>query len=118
MSVAAGLVSAMSANELEVDGEMHGDAALNEANCSPRSQSGFAATGARQICTPVMPNIDAANISYNLLKMTGGEAVAWCDHWFFPSSSVRRPVMSDLDGDRVRRLVNYDRAGGRRVDGR
>ena len=30
MSAAAGLVSAMSAGELEVDGEMHGDSALNE----------------------------------------------------------------------------------------
>jgi malate dehydrogenase (oxaloacetate-decarboxylating)(NADP+) len=57
------------APELEVDGEMHADAALSETirqAVLPNSRlSG-------QANLLVMPNVDAANIAYNLLKMLGG----------------------------------------------
>ncbi len=72
MGVAAGLVSAMSAGELEVDGEMHGDAALNE-DLRRAANPDSPLKGEANLL--VMPNIDAANISYNLIKMTGGEGV-------------------------------------------
>jgi malate dehydrogenase (oxaloacetate-decarboxylating)(NADP+) len=57
---------------LEVEGEMHGDAALSE---SLRNQlfpgSGF--KGEANLL--IMPNLDAANIAYNLLKVTAGEGI-------------------------------------------
>ncbi len=61
------------APELEVEGEMHGDAALSEAmrnDIFPSSRL----KGAANLL--VMPNLDAANIAYNLLKMTAGNGVA------------------------------------------
>ncbi len=54
---------------LVVDGEMHVDAALSEtirARCFPNARLRGRAN------TLIMPNLDAANISYNLLKMLGG----------------------------------------------
>jgi len=60
------------APELEADGEMHGDTALSEEireACDPDSPL----SGEANVL--VMPNLDAANISYNLLKMTGGEGI-------------------------------------------
>jgi len=57
------------APELEVDCEMHADAAISETireavlpNSRLRGQANLL----------VMPNVDAANIAYNLLKMLGG----------------------------------------------
>ncbi|MEO7338073.1 MAG: NADP-dependent malic enzyme, partial [Caldimonas sp.] len=58
---------------LEVDGEMHGDAALDPAyrsNLMPES----ALHGEANLL--VLPNIDAANISYNLLKTAAGGGIA------------------------------------------
>ena len=55
--------------DLEVDGEMHADAALSESirqAVLPKSRL----TGQANLL--VMPNVDAANIAYNLLKMLGG----------------------------------------------
>jgi malate dehydrogenase (oxaloacetate-decarboxylating)(NADP+) len=83
---------------LEVDGEMHGDCALDE--------------GARRNILPsttlqgdanllVMPNLDAANIAYNLLKTAAGSNVAIGPillgaaapvHILTPSATVRRIV--------------------------
>jgi malate dehydrogenase (oxaloacetate-decarboxylating)(NADP+) len=60
------------APELEVEGELHGDAALSDtlrAEIFPASRL----KGAANLL--IMPNLDAANISYNLLKMTGGDGV-------------------------------------------
>ena len=54
---------------LVVEGEMHADAAISEtirANVFPHSKLRGRAN------TLILPNIDAANISYNLLKMLGG----------------------------------------------
>ena len=83
---------------LEVDGEMHGDAALDapyRAELMPRS----ALTGEANLL--VLPNIDAANISYNLLKTAAGGGIAIGPvllgaarpaHILTPSATVRRIV--------------------------
>jgi malate dehydrogenase (oxaloacetate-decarboxylating)(NADP+) len=83
---------------LEVDGEMHGDTALDAAyrhELMPRSTL----TGEANLL--VLPNIDAANISYNLLKTAAGGGIAIGPvllgaakpvHILTPSATVRRIV--------------------------
>ncbi|MEK8026334.1 NADP-dependent malic enzyme [Pseudaquabacterium rugosum] len=83
---------------LEIDGEMHGDAALDaayRAELMPRSTL----TGEANLL--VLPNIDAANISYNLLKTAAGGGIAIGPvllgaakpaHILTPSATVRRIV--------------------------
>jgi malate dehydrogenase (oxaloacetate-decarboxylating)(NADP+) len=83
---------------LEVDGEMHGDTALDAAyrrDIMPSSQL----TGEANLL--VLPNIDAANISYNLLKTAAGGGIAIGPvllgaaqpvHILTPSATVRRIV--------------------------
>ncbi len=83
---------------LMVDGEMHGDAALDPAYRSelmPRC----ALQGEANLL--VLPNIDAANISYNLLKTAAGGGIAIGPillgaakpvHVLTPSATVRRVV--------------------------
>jgi len=61
-----------SAPELEVEGELHGDVALSEslrAEIFPNSRL----KGAANLL--IMPNLDAANIAYNLLKITAGGGI-------------------------------------------
>ena len=86
------------APDLQVDGEMHGDAALDpayRAELMPRS------TLVGEANLLVLPNIDAANISYNLLKTTAGGGIAIGPvllgaakpvHVLTPSATVRRIV--------------------------
>ncbi len=57
------------APDLEVDGEMHADAALSE-NIRLAALPDSTLMGRANLL--VMPNVDAANIAYNLLKMLGG----------------------------------------------
>ena len=83
---------------LEVDGEMHGDVALDgdaRRALMPRS------TLEGDANLLVMPNIDAANISYNLLKQAAGGGIAIGPvllganrpvHILTPSATVRRIV--------------------------
>ncbi|MGE8317250.1 MAG: NADP-dependent malic enzyme [Comamonas sp.] len=83
---------------LEVDGEMHGDVALDEKarnGIMPNSQL----TGSANLL--VLPNLDAANISYNLLKTAAGGNIAIGPillgaaqpvHVLTPSTTVRRIV--------------------------
>jgi malate dehydrogenase (oxaloacetate-decarboxylating)(NADP+) len=83
---------------LEVDGEMHGDVALDAGErhkVMPRSTL----TGEANLL--VLPNIDAANIAYNLLKTAAGGGIAigpvllGADkpvHILTPSTTVRRIV--------------------------
>jgi malate dehydrogenase (oxaloacetate-decarboxylating)(NADP+) len=83
---------------LTVDGEMHGDTALDAAyrqQLMPRSTL----TGEANLL--VLPNIDAANISYNLLKTAAGGGIAIGPvllgaakpvHILTPSATVRRVV--------------------------
>jgi malate dehydrogenase (oxaloacetate-decarboxylating)(NADP+) len=58
---------------LEVDGEMHGDIALDPAS-RKTIMPGSTLTGEANLL--VLPNIDAANISYNLLKTAAGGNIA------------------------------------------
>jgi malate dehydrogenase (oxaloacetate-decarboxylating)(NADP+) len=86
------------ASWLEVDGEMHGDAALDatyRGELMPRS------TLSGEANLLVMPNIDAANIAYNLLKTAAGGGIAIGPvllgaakpvHILTPSATVRRIV--------------------------
>ena len=57
---------------LEVEGEMHGDAALSE---SLRTETFPSARFKGAANLLIMPNLDAANIAYNLLKMAAGDGV-------------------------------------------
>jgi len=72
MSRAAALLPAISSGELEIDGEMHGDSALSE---EIRREAHPESPLKGEANLLVMPNTDAANISYNLLKLTSGEGV-------------------------------------------
>jgi len=58
--------------ELEMDGEMHGDSALSE---SIRMLANPESSLKGEANLLIMPNIDAANIAYNLIKMTGGDGI-------------------------------------------
>jgi malate dehydrogenase (oxaloacetate-decarboxylating)(NADP+) len=58
---------------LEVDGEMHGDIALDGVQRA-RTMPASTLQGAANLL--VFPNIDAANIAYNLLKMAAGGNIA------------------------------------------
>nr|WP_315596350.1 NADP-dependent malic enzyme [uncultured Cupriavidus sp.] len=86
------------APELEVDGEMHGDSALDEKLRDSLVPDGALKGEANLL---VCPNIDAANISYNLLKVAAGNNVAIGPillgvkapvHILTPSATVRRIV--------------------------
>ncbi|MEF9963339.1 MAG: NADP-dependent malic enzyme [Comamonas sp.] len=84
--------------DIECDGEMHGDAALDE-NVRERTLIESSLTGEANVL--ICPNLDAANILFNVLKTTaahgttigpillGSEAPA---HVLTPSSTVRRVV--------------------------
>ena len=87
-----------SAPWLEVDGEMHGDTAL-DATVRTEQMPGSPLNGEANLL--VLPNIDAANISYNLLKTAAGGGIAIGPvllgaaqpvHILTPSATVRRIV--------------------------
>ncbi len=87
-----------SAPWLEVDGEMHGDVALDAAAREAIMPHSALSGGANLL---VMPNIDAANIAYNLLKTAAGGNIAIGPvllgaakpiHILTPSTTVRRIV--------------------------
>ncbi|CFX26714.1 putative fused malic enzyme oxidoreductase; putative phosphotransacetylase [Candidatus Filomicrobium marinum] len=65
-------ILARRAPELEVDGEMRADAALSMALLGQVSPDSRLKHDANLL---VMPNVDAANIAYNLIKMTAGNGV-------------------------------------------
>ncbi len=84
--------------ELEVDGEMHGDCALDE-DLRKSIMPDSTLHGDANLL--VLPNIDAANISYNLLKTAAGNGIAIGPillgaakpvHILTPSATVRRIV--------------------------
>jgi malate dehydrogenase (oxaloacetate-decarboxylating)(NADP+) len=86
--------------ELSVIGELHGDAALDQAIRAiylPAGQSDF--EGSANLL--VMPSLDAANIAFNILKVSSGKGVtvgpillgaAKSVHILSPSATVRRIV--------------------------
>ncbi|KPK32247.1 MAG: malic enzyme [Betaproteobacteria bacterium SG8_40] len=86
------------APDLAIDGEMHGDAALSEA-IRDRMHPDSKLRGEANLL--IMPNMDAANIAFNLLKMAGGEGItvgpillgaAKPVHILTPTATVRRLV--------------------------
>jgi phosphotransacetylase len=95
---AAAELIAETAPDLEVEGEMHADAALSK-TLLDRSFPGSRLTDAANLL--VMPNIDAANITFNALKTVSGQGVtvgpillgaAKPVHILTPTSTVRRLV--------------------------
>ncbi len=87
------------APDLEVEGEMHGDAALKEdirLEVFPNSRF----RGAANLL--IMPNVDAANIAFNLLKTAAGEGVTVGPILL----GAARPVHILTSSATVRRIVN------------
>jgi malate dehydrogenase (oxaloacetate-decarboxylating)(NADP+) len=100
------------APHLEVEGEMHGDAALSEEirmQVFPKSRL----KGEANLL--IMPTLDAANISFNLLKVIAGEGItvgpillgaARPCHIVTPTATVRRLVnltaLASVDAGAVR----------------
>jgi malate dehydrogenase (oxaloacetate-decarboxylating)(NADP+) len=84
---------------LEIDGEMHGDTALDaqyRVETMPRS------TLKGEANLLVLPNIDAANISYNLLKTAAGSGIAIGPVLL----GAAKPVNILTPSATVRRIVN------------
>ncbi|MCS4510588.1 NADP-dependent malic enzyme [Xylophilus ampelinus] len=94
------------APHIESDGELHGDAALSETVRGNAGLADSALTGSANVL--VCPNLDAANILFNVLKTTSGQGMtigpillgaAASVHILTPSSTVRRIVnMTALAG--------------------
>jgi malate dehydrogenase (oxaloacetate-decarboxylating)(NADP+) len=102
---------------LEVDGEMHGDAALSTSVRNAVLPNSRLKGDANLL---IMPTLDAANISFNLLKIAAGSGltlgpimlgVARPAHILTPSATVRRIVnmtaltVVDASVDRQRSLI-------------
>ena len=86
------------APDVECDGELHGDAALSQ-DMRDAALMDNKLQGEANIL--ICPNLDAANILFNVLKVTGGHGVtvgpillgaAASAHVLTPSSTVRRVV--------------------------
>ena len=84
--------------DLEIEGEMQGDAALSE-EIRVRAFPNTTLKGDANLL--VMPTLDAANISFNLLKVVGGSGItvgpillgaARAVHVLTPSATVRRII--------------------------
>jgi malate dehydrogenase (oxaloacetate-decarboxylating)(NADP+) len=84
---------------LEVDGEMHGDSAL-DATIREGAVSSSSLKGDANLL--VLPNIDAANISYNLLKTAAGNGIAIGPLLL----GVAKPIHILTPAATVRRIVN------------
>jgi len=85
--------------ELEIDGEMHADSALSDKiryNANPDSTLRAPAN------LLITPNLDAGNITYNILKMTGSNGVSLGPILL----GAARPVHIMTTSSTVRRIVN------------
>ena len=89
----------MEAPWLEVDGEMHGDVALDGAARAAMMPNSTLVGNANLL---VLPNIDAANIAYNLLKTAAGGNIAIGPVLL----GAARPVHILTASTTVRRIVN------------
>jgi len=103
------------APDLEIEGEMQGDAALSGGVLAGALSTARLKGPANLL---IMPNLDAANISHNLLKVAAGNGItvgpillgtAKPVHIIEPSASVRRIV-------NMTALVVVDAASERRAD--
>jgi malate dehydrogenase (oxaloacetate-decarboxylating)(NADP+) len=95
MRIARDLFAQM-APDVECDGEMQGDSALSE-DIRRQSLPTSSLTGEANLL--ICPNLDAANILFNVLKMTGGNGItvgpillgaSAAAHILTPSATVRR----------------------------
>ena len=84
---------------LEIDGEMHGDSAL-DATIRAGAVTSSSLQGDANLL--VMPNMDAANISYNLLKTAAGNGIAIGPLLL----GVAKPIHILTPAATVRRIVN------------
>jgi len=87
------------APEIEVDGEMHADAALSPAI---RAQSFPDSTLTGPANLLIVPNLDTGNITYNLLKITGSNGIAMGPVLL----GAARPVHILTTSATIRRIVN------------
>ena len=87
------------APQLEVDGEMHADAALSE-TIRRASFPDTTLKGSANLL--ITPNLDTGNVTYNLLKMTGSHGVAMGPILL----GAARPVHILTTSSTVRRVVN------------
>ena len=116
MQAALALINEMEPS-LEVDGEMHGDAALSSYVRQAVLPNSRLKGDANLL---IMPTVDAANISFNLLKVAAGSGltlgpillgVARPAHILTPSATVRRIVnmtaltVVDANVERQRMLI-------------
>ena len=112
MRVALGLIN-LQAPDLEIEGEMHGDAALSE-EVRRAVFPGSRLKGEANLL--VMPTLDAANIAFNLLKTSSGSGItigpillgsAMPVHIVTPTATVRRIVnmtaLAVVDAQALRR---------------
>jgi malate dehydrogenase (oxaloacetate-decarboxylating)(NADP+) len=87
------------APQLEIDGEMHGDSALHE----PIRKAALPETTLNgQANLLILPNLDAANIAYNLLKTAAGNNLAIGPMLL----GCAKPVNIMTSTATVRRIVN------------
>lgn len=87
------------APDLEVDGEMHGDTALNF-DILKKMMPDSPLKGSANLL--ILPNIDAANIAYNLVKIAAGNGIAIGPILL----GCARPVHILTQSATVRRIVN------------
>lgn len=85
--------------ELEIDGEMHGDCALDEA-LRQRILPSTTLKGEANLL--ICPNVDAGNIAYNLLKTAAGGNIAVGPFLL----GANAPVHIVTSSSTVRRIVN------------
>ena len=84
---------------LEIDGEMHGDVALDGASRAAQMPTSTLIGNANLL---VLPNLDAANIAYNLLKTAAGGNIAIGPVLL----GAAKPVHILTASTTVRRIVN------------
>ena len=84
---------------LEIDGEMHGDVALDGASRASQMPTSTLMGNANLL---VLPNLDAANIAYNLLKTAAGGNIAIGPVLL----GAAKPVHILTASTTVRRIVN------------
>jgi malate dehydrogenase (oxaloacetate-decarboxylating)(NADP+) len=87
------------APDLEIEGEMHGDAALNSDLRLTNFPSSRLKDDANLL---IMPTLDAANISFNLLKTAAGDGITIGPILL----GAKRPVHILTSSATVRRIVN------------
>jgi malate dehydrogenase (oxaloacetate-decarboxylating)(NADP+) len=85
--------------KLSVEGEMHGDVALSTSQRDVEFPDSRLSSDANLL---IMPNVDAANISYNMLRVTAGGGISVGGILL----GAAKPVHIVSRSSTVRRIVN------------